>query len=101
MLSLTGMTMEMALADVPLSKAARQALASDASLVDPILTGGDDYEILCAVAPGDQAGFEQEAAGLGLSMTLLGSATKGTQQPLVRDAEGRPLVFSAASYRHF
>jgi thiamine-monophosphate kinase len=101
MLSLTGMTMEMSLADVPLSKAARQALAFDASLVDPILTGGDDYEVLCAVAPGDQDGFEQEAAGLGLSMTLLGSATKGTQLPLVRDAEGRPLVFSAASYRHF
>lgn len=101
MLSLTGMTMEMALADVPLSKAARQALALDASLVDPILTGGDDYEVLCAIAPGDRAGFEQEAAGLGFSMTLLGSATKGAEQPLVRDAEGRPLAFSGASYRHF
>jgi thiamine-monophosphate kinase len=101
MLSLTGMTMEMALADVPFSKAARQALARDASLVEPILTGGDDYEILCAVTAGDQAEFEREAAAAGLGVTLIGGAKKGAEKPIVRDAEGRPLVFSGASYRHF
>ncbi len=101
MLALTGMTTEMALADVPLSKAARQALALEASLAESILTGGDDYEILCAVAVGDQAEFEREAAAVGLAVTRIGTAKRGTEKPLVRDAEGQPLAFSSASYRHF
>jgi thiamine-monophosphate kinase len=98
MLALTGMTTELALADMPLSKAARQALAFEASLIEPILTGGDDYEIICAVAPADQAAFESAA---GVPVTRIGVAAKGTEMPLVRDTAGRPLAFSAASYRHF
>jgi thiamine-monophosphate kinase len=30
---------------------ARAARSADAALIEPILTGGEDYEILCAVAP--------------------------------------------------
>jgi thiamine-monophosphate kinase len=100
-LALAGMTMEMALADVPLSKAARQALAQDASLVETILTGGDDYEIVCAVAAADEAEFRRVAAAAGLAVSPIGTANKGAEKPLVRDAEGRPLAFSAASYQHF
>jgi thiamine-monophosphate kinase len=101
MLALTGMSVEMALTDVPLSKAARQALAKDPSLVEPILSGGDDYEILCTVAPGDGEAFEREAASSGLTVTRIGIAKKGAEKPLFRDAKGRPLAFSSASYRHF
>jgi thiamine-monophosphate kinase len=101
MLALTGVTTKIALADVPLSKAARQALARDASLVEPILTGGDDYEIICAVAAAEEAEFVQQAAAAGLPVTRIGTATKGAEKPLVRDAEGRPLAFSAPSYQHF
>jgi thiamine-monophosphate kinase len=101
MLALTQMTTEMALADVPLSKAARQAMAQDPSLIEPILTGGDDYEILCAVGPDDQAAFEREAGAVGLAVARIGTAKKGAEKPLFRDGEGRPLAFSAASYQHF
>lgn len=101
MLALTGMTTEVSLADVPLSKAARQALALNSSLVEPILAGGDDYEIICAVAPAARGEFERATEGLGFSVTRIGTASKGTQKPLIRDGEGRPLAFSAASYRHF
>ncbi|MGH6817986.1 MAG: thiamine-phosphate kinase [Methylovirgula sp.] len=99
MLAPTGVSAEIALADVPLSKAARQALAREASLIEPILTGGDDYEIICAVAPGDAAAFEREAAGL--PVTRIGVAETGTEKPRIRDADGRPLAFSVGSYRHF
>jgi thiamine-monophosphate kinase len=101
MLALTEMTTEMALTDVPLSKAARQAVAQDPSLIEPVLTGGDDYEILCAVGPDDQAAFEREAGAVGLAIARIGTAKKGAEKPLFRDGEGRPLAFSAASYRHF
>ncbi|MGA9138536.1 MAG: thiamine-phosphate kinase [Methylovirgula sp.] len=99
MLALTGMSAEIALADVPLSKAARQALAQEASLIEPILTGGDDYEIICAIAPGDAMAFEREAAGL--PVTRIGVAKAGVEKLRVRDTEGRPLAFSLGSYRHF
>lgn len=101
MLALTGMTAEIALADVPFSKAARQALALEVSLAEAVLTGGDDYEILCAVAAGDQAEFEREAAAGGLAVSRIGTAKRGAEAPLVRDAEGQLLAFSSASYRHF
>ncbi|HLH11015.1 MAG TPA: thiamine-phosphate kinase [Methylovirgula sp.] len=101
MLRLSGMTAELALTEIPLSKAARQALAQDPTLVEPMLTGGDDYEILCAVAPENEAGFKQEAAAGGLTVTPLARARRGEEKPLVKDAEGLPLAFSAASFRHF
>jgi thiamine-monophosphate kinase len=99
LLALTGMTTEVVLADVPLSRAARQALALEPSLVEPILTGGEDYEIICAVPPAHQEAFEREAADL--AVTCIGIARQGREMPLIRDAAGRPLAFSAASYRHF
>src|SRR5205085_1243845 len=46
---------------VPLSDAASHALASDCNLIEPILTGGEDYEILCAVAPGRVAAFNADS----------------------------------------
>ncbi len=99
MLALSGMNAEIALADIPLSKATRQALACDASLIEPILTGGDDYEVICAVAPGDAAAFEREAGTL--PVTRIGIAKTGADKPRIRDGEGRPLAVSAGSYRHF
>ena len=60
MLRLTGMTAEVMTADVPLSEAARKILRDAPSLLETILTGGDDYEILCAVPPPRGAAFEAE-----------------------------------------
>ena len=51
-LRLTGMTAEIVTAGVPLSKAARANLCVSApSHLETILTGGDDYELICAVPP--------------------------------------------------
>ena len=36
---------------VPLSEAARAALAADPALIETVLTGGDDYEIVLTLAP--------------------------------------------------
>lgn len=101
MLALTGMTAEVMLADIPLSKAARQALAQDPAVLEQILAGGDDYEILCAVAPADGPAFVREAAAAGLALSPIGTAKRGPEKPLILDAARRPLDFSAPSYQHF
>lgn len=77
---------------VPLSDAARAALACDPTLFEIALTGGDDYEILfCArpdFAPGDAA-------------TRIGEITAGGPTPVLRDADKKPVSFSKLSFEHF
>jgi thiamine-monophosphate kinase len=45
----SGVGAEVEVKHVPLSAAAATALAAEPALIDSILTGGDDYEILCTV----------------------------------------------------
>ncbi len=101
MLCLTGMTAEVAVADVPLSEAAREALALEPGLVEPILCGGDDYEILCAVPPDRAEAFEAAARGAGVPVHVIGTAVAGTEPPIFKDALGRRLGFDRPSFQHF
>ncbi len=101
MLGLTGMTAEVMTADVPLSKAARKILHEAPSLLETILTGGDDYEILCAVPPSQSAAFEARADAAGILVHPIGTARPGNAPPVFKDAEGRCLVVARPSFRHF
>jgi thiamine-monophosphate kinase len=101
MLRLTGMTAEVMTADVPLSDAARKILHDAPSLLETILTGGDDYEILCAVPPSQSAAFEADAAAAGISVRPVATAMPGNAPPVFKDAEGRTLVVARPSFRHF
>ena len=47
---------------VPLSEPARTALAHEPALMEIIITGGDDYEILACVPPAKLEFLRQEAA---------------------------------------
>ena len=100
LLRLTGMSAEIACADVPLSEAAQAALSEDPTLIVPILSGGDDYEILCAVAPAAAAAFEAAAGAAGVAVTAIGRASRGAEAPLFKTAAG-PVALSALSYQHF
>ena len=101
MLRLTGMTAEVETADVPLSKAARKILHEAPSLLETILTGGDDYEILCAVPPSHSAAFEADAAAAGILVRPVATAMPGSAPPVFKDTEGRSLVVPRPSFRHF
>ena len=101
MLGLTGMTAEVVIADVPLSDATRKILHDAPFLLETILTGGDDYEILCAVPPSQSAEFEADSAAAGILVHPIGTARPGNAPPMFKDAEGRSLVFARPSFRHF
>jgi thiamine-monophosphate kinase len=100
MLRLSGMTAEVLVADVPLSAPARTALRASPSLAESILTGGDDYEILCAVPPSRCASFEAEAAA-GVLVTPVAIAAAGRAPPTFKDKEGATLAFARRSFQHF
>ena len=88
-------------ARVPLSDAASGALGSDCELIKPILTGGEDYEILCTIAPDRVAAFQTAAAKAGVPVAEIGRIVAGTAPPRFLNPEGNPLTFLRTSYSHF
>jgi thiamine-monophosphate kinase len=85
---------------IPLSQAARAALSFDQRVTSAILTGGDDYELLIAVAPNETVAFAEGAARAGISVHELGVLTDRAGI-VVLDAEGAPMELAQFGYDHF
>lgn len=88
-------------ARVPLSDAARAALAADPSLLEALLTGGDDYEILATVPPERTAGFEAACRSDGVAAVCIGRILEAAASLTLSNADGAPMAFDTASYDHF
>lgn len=101
MLKGEGRSAEIDLARVPLSPAAARALARQPALLTPIVTGGDDYEILCAVAPETLDACLAAADAAGTPLTCIGTVTVGSAAPSFHDADGTPRALGTASFSHF
>lgn len=101
MLAGTGLTAQIEAARVPLSSAARAVIGGDAGRLAIALTGGDDYEILCAVPPERLTAFLDEAEQAGVRATEIGSVEPGEAPPRVLDVAGAAMTFTAGSFRHF
>jgi thiamine-monophosphate kinase len=97
----SGVTARIDAAAVPLSPAARTALAADRALLSAILNGGDDYEILATV-PARRAGdYAAAAATAGVPVARIGEILRGEGPPVVLDEAGRSIALSAPSHTHF
>jgi thiamine-monophosphate kinase len=95
----SGVAAEVDAAAVPLSDAARAALAADTRLIEQILTGGDDYEILAAVPANKCSAFQATAAKAGVAVTKIGQVGSGQGVRFLRD--GKVLSFARPAYTHF
>ena len=95
----SGVAADIDVARVPLSDAARTALTAVPALIEPILTGGDDYEILLTLAPDRLAAFLDAAKKADVAATTIGRVTAGQGARFLRG--GKPLAFARASYSHF
>jgi thiamine-monophosphate kinase len=85
---------------VPLSDAARAALAADPGLLETVLTGGDDYELLFAAPLSSRGELERLAAETGVPITAIGRVAAG-QGVQVLDRNGNKMALARAGYRHF
>jgi thiamine-monophosphate kinase len=99
--SASGVTAEIDATRVPLSGAARRAVAAEPALLERALTGGDDYEIVCTVPPKKVASFQAAAAKVGVPLAEIGVISKGNAPPRFVDAGGKPLTFKQLSFSHF
>jgi thiamine-monophosphate kinase len=100
LLRASGVGAEIEVARVPLSKAARAAVAAEPDAIETVLAGGDDFEIVMAVPPRKLKAFFAAARQVGVAVTDIGriTAAKGA---LFRAPDGRRLTFARASFSHF
>ena len=86
---------------VPLSKAATAVVAAGVVGMPEIVSGGDDYELLCAVPPDALEAFARAAGASGVAVTMIGTIVADSAAPRFLDAGGRELVLARTSYSHF
>ncbi len=87
-------------ARVPLSTAGRAAWKAEPGLLATILSGGDDYEIVCTVRPGKVAAFKAAARAVGVPVADIGRMVRGAGAAF-RRPDGKALSFARASFSHF
>jgi thiamine-monophosphate kinase len=97
----SGIATEIEVAGVPLSDAARVALAKEPALIETIITGGDDYEVLACVPADKMEALRHEAAAAGVAVTDIGTVAAGQGQARFVDARGKMLVLARPSFSHF
>jgi thiamine-monophosphate kinase len=88
-------------AAVPLSPAARAAVMADPSLLPVVLTGGDDYELLFAAPPDQEAGVLARGAAAGVAVTRVGRFIEGPAEVRVIGEGGAPLTLPKEGWSHF
>jgi len=86
---------------IPLSAAAAALLVRGTVGIDTIVSGGDDYEILCTIPEDSFEAFVQAAGQAGVAVTSIGMVVAGSSVPSFLDGEGREIALPRLSYSHF
>jgi thiamine-monophosphate kinase len=86
---------------IPLSAAAAMVLARRAAGMEALVSGGDDYEILCAIPEDGFEAFAGAAGIAGVAVSSIGTVIAGRSAPRFLDAQGSDLPLLRLSYSHF
>jgi thiamine-monophosphate kinase len=86
---------------IPLSPAAATLLARGTVGIEAIVSGGDDYEILCAIPENRFEAFAQAAGLAGVAISSIGTIIAGSSFPRFLDKQGREIALPRLSYSHF
>jgi thiamine-monophosphate kinase len=97
----SGVGAEIVVARVPLSDAARIVVAKEPALIEAVITGGDDYEVLACVPAKKVEALRQEASAAGVAVSEIGTVVAGQGEARLLGLDGKPLVLAQTSYSHF
>jgi thiamine-monophosphate kinase len=86
---------------IPLSTPARTLLRSGAAGIESLVSGGDDYEILCTIPENRFEAFARAASLAGVSVTSIGTIIAGSAIPKFIDGQGAEIPLPRLSYSHF
>lgn len=99
----SGVAMDIALADLPLSEAADAYLGAGGSWQD-LLSGGDDYQLIFCAAPAARDDLAVLAQNCDVRLTRIGmskSAQSGPCRADFIDPDGQSLEIELRGFRHF
>ena len=99
--NVSGVSARIEAASLPLSAAARRALAAEPGLIEAIATGGDDYEILTAIPADRLPAYRELASAAAIPVTDIGEIVAGGAPVQVIGADGTELTFRRGSFSHF
>jgi thiamine-monophosphate kinase len=86
---------------IPKSAAAADLFARSAVGLEILVSGGDDYEILCTVPEAHADAFVDEASLAGVAVSAIGTVIAGQEPPRFLDGQGNQIRLSRLSYSHF
>ena len=95
------LTAEIDLTKVPVSSAAAMVLARGAADIEAMISGGDDYEILCTVPKSRCDAFAAEARKVGVAVAEIGVTVAGSDRPRFVDGQGNEVALKRWSFSHF
>lgn len=96
----SGLAASITASALPLSAPAKSALSKQPGLLDLVLAGGDDYEVLAAVAPARAGEFRSLAEAAQVSVTEIGRLAPGTGIEVI-GSDGRRLEPGRTGWDHF
>lgn len=86
---------------VPLSAPARALLAKGTADIEAFVSGGDDYEVVCAIPENRWESFAAAARQVDLQVSSIGRVMAGAAAPQFLDITGKPVALKRLSYSHF
>jgi thiamine-monophosphate kinase len=97
----SGVSADIEVARVPLSEAAASVVKSEPAAMEKVLTGGDDYEIVCTVPPERLPDFRAAAEAARVPVAEIGRITAAKAPPRFLGRDGKPMQFKQTSFSHF
>jgi thiamine-monophosphate kinase len=97
----SGVTAVIDTPSIPASATAASLLSRGAVVIETLIAGGDDYEILCTVPEVKADAFAEAARQAGVAVTSIGTIMAGEGPPRFLDGEGVELALTRLSYSHF
>ena len=86
---------------IPLSAPAAALLEHGIVGIETIVSGGDDFEILCAIPESGLEAFVHAAGLAGVAVASIGTIIAGSSIPRFLDARGREIALPRLSWSHF
>lgn len=97
----SGVSAKIDAARIPLSDAARRVLRDGQTDLSRLISGGDDYEIVCTIPQNRRDAFVAAAKAAKVAIAEIGRIIAGDPVPAFVDASGVPILLKRLSYSHF
>ncbi|MGV8995913.1 MAG: thiamine-phosphate kinase [Parvibaculaceae bacterium] len=86
---------------LPLSPAAKECLVQAPELIETVMTGGDDYELLFTASPDAAPAIDSAASQTNTHTKRIGKIVSKAEGITAIDGTGAVLSFKQAGFRHF